>query len=102
MVEVEAQASGVAQRAGLPDVGPEDGAQRGVEQVGAAVVAGCVEAAFGLDLAGHGVAERDVSLGHRAAMYDQAGHGTLRVLDLHATVGSVMTPRSPTCPPPSA
>ena len=102
VVEVEAQPSGVAQRAGLPDVGAEDGAQGGVEQVGAAVVAGCVQAAFGLHLAGHGVAQRDVALGDHAAMDDEPATGLWVSSTLTRPLGPVMTPRSPTCPPPSA
>ena len=88
VVEVEAQASGVAQRAGLADVGSKDGTERGVQQVGAAVVAGRVEAAFGFDLRRYGVAQGDVALGHDAAMDDEAGDGALRVLDVDTAVGS--------------
>ena len=102
VVEVETQPSGVAQGAGLPHVGAEDGTQRGVEQVGAAVVAGGVQTTFRLNLGGYGVAQGNVAVGHRAPMDDEAGDGALRVLHLHAPVGAAMMPRSPTCPPPSA
>ena len=88
VVEVEAQPSGVAQGTGLPHVGAEDGTQGGVEQVGSAVVAGCVKAAFGLNLGGYGVAQGNVPVGHDAAMDDEAGDGALGVLDPHAAVGA--------------
>ena len=59
-----------------------------MEQVGAAVVAGGVEAAFGLNLPCYRVAQGDVALGHLAAMDDEAGHGALSVLDVDAAVGA--------------
>ena len=88
VVEVEPQPPGVAQRAGLPDVGAKHRAQGGVEQVCAAVVARCVEAALGFHLAVDGVAQRDVALCDHAAMHDESGHGALGVLDVDAAVGS--------------
>ena len=56
--------------------------------MGAAVVAGGVEAALGLDPRGYGVVASDITFGHDAAMDDEAGHRALGVLHLYATVGA--------------
>ena len=87
VVEVKTQPAGVAQGTGLAHVRPQDGTQRGVQQVRAAVIARCVQTPLRLNLGGYGIAQSDVALGYRAAMDNQAGHRALGVLNLHAPVG---------------
>ena len=88
MAEVEAQAVGGAEGAGLADMGAEHGAEGGVEQVGCAVVAGGVQAAFRGDLGGDGVAQHNIAGGDGAPVDDEAGDGALGVVDLHLPVGA--------------
>ena len=88
VVEVEAQTAGGAQRSGLANVGPQHGSQRGMEQVGAAVIARRVETALDFHLGGHGFAQGNVAVGNQSPMDDEAGHRALGVFDTHATVGS--------------
>ncbi len=101
--EVEAQAVGSTERAGLLDVGAEDLAQRGVEQVRAGVVAADGVAAFAVDDGVDVIADGERLLEQGLVRAD-ALHGRTQPV-ISATVelpsAEVNQPVSPTWPPES-
>ena len=88
MAEVEAQTLRRHQGPGLPNVVSQHGAQAGVEQVGAAVVAGGVPAAGGVDLSRYRLPQGDIALLYNPPMHDEPGHGTVGIMHAYDPVGS--------------
>ena len=77
--EIKTQALGRVQRAGLLDVGAENIAQRGVDQVRAAVIAHDVGAAFGIGDDGDAIADVKSLFGDDTVS-DQSCDGIVRAV----------------------
>ena len=80
MVEIKAQPPRCAQGTRLPHMAAQNGTQGGVQQMRAAVVARRVPPPLGVNLRRYIVPQGNVALVHDAAMDNQAGHRTLRIL----------------------
>ena len=88
MAEIETQPVGGNQGTGLPDVGAKDGAQGGVEQVGAAVVAGGVQTAMEVHPGRHRLAQGHIAPFHHTPVDNQPGHRALGIFHPHQPIGA--------------
>ena len=77
---------------GLAHVGAQHRPEGGVEQVGAAVVAGGVQPVGPVHLGRHGLPQRNVPLTDDAPVYDQPGHRAIGVFHQHFAVGTGYRP----------
>ena len=81
MAEVEAEAVWINQGTGLVHVGAQHRPQASMQQMGAAVVSGCVQSADYVNLGGYLVPQGNVSLLHYAPVDDETGNRALSVLN---------------------
>ena len=88
MAEVETQPVRGDQGTGLAHVGAQHRTQGGVQQVGAAVVAGGIQPVGPIHLGRHGLSQGNVPLPDYAPVYDQPGHRAIGVFHRHLAVGA--------------
>ena len=88
MAKVEAKPVRINQGTGLVHVGAQHRPQAGMQQMGAAMVSGCIQSAVYVNLGGYLLPHGNVSLLHHAPVDDETGNRALSVLNPYHPVGT--------------